>query len=445
MAADGGIRPAARPRRSWRARLALATGSALLTVLLVEVALRIVGFSFPSFYQPDPVFGWELRPGAEAWWTREGRALVRVNGAGQRDRERTLAKPPGTWRLALLGDSVVEAVQVPLEETFGQLLERRLGSCPALAGRAVEVLNFGVAGYGTAQEYLTLTHRALDYTPDAALLVFFGGNDVANNLRALDGNRERPFFLLGADGELTLDDSFRHGRGFRLRESAGPLYGLANSSRLLQLAKAARSAQRLRAQGGHATNADAIGAEGGLDEQAMRPPGDATWVAGWEVTEALLAATQVAAASGGLPFGVTTATIPVQVHPDPAVRQRLQQRLGVADLDHADRRVAAVGERAGFPVLRLAPALRERAERTGTALHGFANTPPATGHWNAAGHAAAAELLAPWVCTELAGRSPGSAAPMAPAAGGSSAAPAAAAPSAPVTPAAAAPAASPHR
>lgn len=403
MAAGGEGRKGGRPggrRRPLAARLALAGGAAVLALLLVEVALRVVGFSYPNFYRPDPRLGWALRPGESAWWTREGHAFVAVNAAGQRDRERARDKPAGTWRLALLGDSVVEAVQVPLEETFGQLLERRLAACPALAGRRVEVLNFGVAGYGTGQEYLAFTERALAYAPDAALLTFFAGNDVADNLRALDGNPRRPYFELAADGRLVYDDAFRRGRAFRTRERAGALYAVGNRLRLLQLGKAALAARRVQQQAGDGAT-PGIAAEGGVDELVMRPPADATWEEAWRVTEALVAATHRAASAEGVAFGVATATIPLQAHPDPAARRAVAERLGVADLDYPDRRVAALGERAGFPVLPLAPALRERAERTGEPLHGFANTPPATGHWNAAGHAAAAEALAPWVCREL--------------------------------------------
>ena len=37
-------------------------------------------------------------------------------------------------------------------------------------------------------------------------------------------------------------------------------------------------------------------------------------------------------------------------------------------------------------------------------LHGFPNTPPGEGHWNARGHAAAARLVAGWLCGGVLGR-----------------------------------------
>src|SRR5258708_964886 len=130
--------------------------AALRALLLGEAALRLAGISYPNFYRPDPDRGWALRPGAEGWWRQEGLAYVRVSSAGLRDVEHPIPKPAGRLRIAVLGDSCAEALQVPVGQTFWKLLERRLPGCPAVAGRAVEALDFGVAGYGTAQELLTL-------------------------------------------------------------------------------------------------------------------------------------------------------------------------------------------------------------------------------------------------------------------------------------------------
>jgi hypothetical protein len=46
----------------------------------------------------------------------------------------------------------------------------------------------------------------------------------------------------------------------------------------------------------------------------------------------------------------------------------------------------------------LAPELQKRAEAGGVYYHGFSNTKPGFGHWNEAGHAAAAELIAERLC-----------------------------------------------
>ena len=60
----------------------------------------------------------------------------------------------------MLGDSYTEALQVSLEETFTWRLEASLNK--ELAGRKkVEVLNMGVSGYGTTEEYQLLLKYGL--------------------------------------------------------------------------------------------------------------------------------------------------------------------------------------------------------------------------------------------------------------------------------------------
>src|SRR5207247_2714151 len=85
-----------------------------------------------------------------------------------------------------------------------------------------------------------------------------------------------------------------------------------------------------------------------------------------------------------------------QVHPDRAVRDRFARQLGVTDLFYPDRRLRAVGEKDGFPVLNLAPLLQAHSEKRQVFLHGYGNA-LGVGHWNAEGHAAAGRLIAEWV------------------------------------------------
>src|SRR5207342_2150916 len=110
----------------WKARLILLSASVLFAFGMMEVGLRIVGFHSTVFQQMDPVTGRSLRPGARGWFTSEGRALVEINSDGMRDREYPLQKPAGTVRIAVLGDSFAEAMQVSLEDSFPKLLEKSL-------------------------------------------------------------------------------------------------------------------------------------------------------------------------------------------------------------------------------------------------------------------------------------------------------------------------------
>ena len=96
-------------------RLAALFASAAFGLACAELTLRAVGYSAPLWYQPDAERGWMLRPSKSGWFTQEGKAFVSINSAGLRDREHTVRKPPGVYRIAIVGDSYSEAMQVPLD------------------------------------------------------------------------------------------------------------------------------------------------------------------------------------------------------------------------------------------------------------------------------------------------------------------------------------------
>ncbi len=387
-------------------RLGLVAASLILGLAVGEGVLRAadVSYYWALARQPDPVTGWSPPRGVTAWQDVEGRALVRINAAGRRDPDRPLEKPDGTLRVAILGDSFAEAVQVPVEDAFPSVLERSLAGCEALGGRRVEVLNFGVSGYGTAQELLTLRARAHAYRPDLVLLAFFPGNDVVENDRALDHDPMRPYFRLER-GTLVLDEGFREGTAYRWGVSVpGRAWSwLLAHSRLAQTGVKAWDLTRLRLRG----EAVAGGPfdEPGVDERVYRPPDEPSWIRAWAVTEALVAQTARAARAAGAEFLLATLSTGAQVHPDRSFRAEFARAHGIEDLRYPERRLLALAEREGFPAVRLAGEMASLAELSGVWLHGFANSLPGVGHWNREGHRLAGQLLANTLCRGwLAGR-----------------------------------------
>jgi hypothetical protein len=368
--------------------------------------MRVTGLSFPRFDRPDAQLGGSLIPGASGWYTQEGHAFVAIDAAGFRDRDRELAPPPDTLRIAVLGDSFTEARHVALEETFAAVAERELAGCAALAGPRPEVLNFGVSGYGTAQELLLLRERVWNWHPAEVVLAFFVGNDLRNNTQPLQKGG-RPYFVY-QDGRLVLDTSFNDSFGQRLR--TGPLgqrfYGLLPHVRVLELLMEAselrrRSEQLARFEEEKRTATLEAGEEPGLDNQVYRAPRDPDWELAWRTTEDLLRMMRDDVRAHGARFLLLTLSTGIQVHPDPAVRARFAQKLGVdADLLYPDRRLQEFAAREGIDALALVLPLRARAESSGQCLHGFDNAIPCGGHWNQLGHRAAGEELAKALCAE---------------------------------------------
>jgi len=389
-------------RSSWIKNLAVALVSVAVALVLGEMALRVVGFSYPNFWRPDPVVGTVLAPGMEGWQRDEGSAYVKVSAQGLRDREHSVAKPAGTYRIAVLGDSYAEAMQVDLERAFWALLPKKLEACGFGGGKKVETVNFGVSGYGTGHELLTLQNRVWQYSPDMVMLAFFPGNDVRNNSKALEGEK-RPYFSL-KDGKLFLDSAFRDDPEFKEKQHIAEHRAFMQELRLYQLMRRVRAGNI--AQHFHNAPVAAAAAAGekltepGLDEQVFLQPKDDKWRDAWDVTDRLVVAASEETRQHGARFLLAVLSTPGSVFPDAGMRERYAKTLGVSSLFYPEERLQGLGKANGFEVLALAPEMQKRADAQHVYFHGFPNTKPGFGHWNEAGHAAAADLIAQRLCRQ---------------------------------------------
>jgi hypothetical protein len=381
-------------------------GFASLAVAAVcgEIGLRITGFSFPNFYAHDPNTGSRLRANAEGWYSDEGNAYVRINSHGFRDHERKTEKPANVLRIAVLGDSYAEALQVPIEETFWSHLARELKQCESLGTRKVEVLNFGVSGFSTAQELLMFRHYAREYRPDIVLLSFLTGNDVRDNSKRITGGFPRPYFIY-RDGQLTLDTSYRDSFVYRLKASSTwDAFGdLTNHVRVLQLVNKARHrlGQQLAAARMHKRGSNADGAEVGLDHQIYLEPATQEWKEAWTITEALVGMLNAEVSTAGGQLFLVSLSNGVQVTPNRERRESLAKSLGVTDLFYPDRRIGKAATKYGVPHLLVAPLMAKRADETGIYFHGFENTKMGGGHWNIDGHRLAGRMISDHICATL--------------------------------------------
>jgi lysophospholipase L1-like esterase len=91
-----------------------------------------------------------------------------VNSLGFNDDEFRLAKTPGTLRIACLGSSTTEGGNPEGHEgSYPRLLQRVLRE---RTGGAVEVLNFGMAGWTTAETMVNYFLVVQDYNPDLVVI-----------------------------------------------------------------------------------------------------------------------------------------------------------------------------------------------------------------------------------------------------------------------------------
>ncbi|HEY9868926.1 MAG TPA: SGNH/GDSL hydrolase family protein [Candidatus Obscuribacterales bacterium] len=189
-------------RRSWLSWLFPIVVWQVVAILFVELVLFWAGLGEEEIFKLDPELGTTHMTNKRITWRSEGYAQSYLNEDGMREPGLTVSKPPGTYRIALLGDSMVEGFQVPIEDTFGQILQRRLSGH---ARPAVQVLNFGTSGYSTAQQYLQLKKQVLKYHPDL-VVVCYNSRDMFENWTPADEviTNVRPMALHLPGGKLVV-------------------------------------------------------------------------------------------------------------------------------------------------------------------------------------------------------------------------------------------------
>ena len=135
---------------------------------------------------PTPGAGYTLmRPGSHYEW--QGVPVV-INSHGLRNPETPYDKPPGTFRILNLGDSVAMGWGAREEDTYGRQLEQLLNEQDEDDLR-YEVINAGVPGWNLENEMAYLQAEGLKYEPDLVLLDLTTVNDIKGESALLADNK----------------------------------------------------------------------------------------------------------------------------------------------------------------------------------------------------------------------------------------------------------------
>ncbi|MCA9072922.1 MAG: SGNH/GDSL hydrolase family protein [Planctomycetaceae bacterium] len=233
---------------------------------------------------------------------------IRTNSLGLRGQSVRIPKPSETYRIVYLGDDTVFASEVEEDETFCQLIQKKLHQAQ---GRKVEVINAGVPNYCPLLSYLQFKHYLSSLQPDL-LVLHFDLSDIA------DDHYYRRHAQMGSQGlpYLCTHPSFQ----VRPKEQ-NP--SLEQRFLLLQLFK--RQLGLLPADENRANDQNTL----------ETPTGQYAWTRetrpDWEVyiVQALspLSHLQKLAHQMSCPFVVTLSPVPWQISekgmPDPVARQKL--------------------------------------------------------------------------------------------------------------------------
>jgi len=360
-----------RTLRLFLLRLGLSLGAVLFTLLGIELLVRWVPLYPADLSSFDPAIGPVFVPGASGVKLNPGcwldyRQTMTINSQGLRDSEHPYERGD-PFRVLLLGDSFVEAQQVPLDATFHAQLETLLG---------IEVIAAGHGGWGTDNELLWYRNEGYKYNPDLVLLLYQPGNDVQDNSTTINYvPNQTPYFTLEADGlmlhtdppgdsVLTADRGPFAGSVHELLLDYSYLYGLYMMR-----------ARRIQLVRGIPQSSESGGDSKGAGEP--QPSFDDLYDQAFELTLALVDQLRREAKANGSQFAV-------------AIASTDRQLLFGGD---SSREAAALTE-LGIPFVDLLPTIRAAHSET-SPMH-FA----CDGHWTAAGHKVVAEILAEFLQTQ---------------------------------------------
>lgn len=394
--------------RSLCKRLSLVGLGALLAFVVAEAGLRLFWpqgqitdelryEALPGADESGP--GYRLQPGL---WI-PGPQGGPVNSLGLRGPE--LGAKRGR-RVLVLGDSFVFGAGVAVDQALPAQLAQRVSE-----GSPTEFVNAGTPGYGTARELAWLESYGAPLAPDELLLCVFLGNDFSDNL---DSAAPR---VVG--GQLFLEEGDLEAAGWRLR-----LRALGHRLHLWRLI------ERRRLSGAEPTDAVPVAASdlaaraAGLEKVlaafarheagrlAIYLPEDAPDSAAarrvavsYDLTR--LALEGIAAWCLAHDVALEVVAIPDVLAVDDSLRARALAQGEFPDLEGFDvtgldyerptRSLASWCEQLGLPSWNLTPQFRARTAELvqetpgGEGLYLFGDS-----HWNAAGHAFAAECITAW-------------------------------------------------
>ncbi|MCB0794336.1 MAG: hypothetical protein KDB88_06330 [Flavobacteriales bacterium] len=346
------------------ANLGISLTAFVLVLVICELVLRAFGHqdiytasSYPKeLFDSSSVSG--MRPGfVGAFRSSEVEGEIRINSVGFRDRERSYKPDSSTCRVLGIGDSFGFAHGLPPDQGYLALLEQDLqGIMPGM-----EVLNACVPGRGP-NFYLDLLQRiGPEVRPDVVLMGFFVGNDLDGIVAQRDPHRSDP----GINANKTW-----------LRRNIHLYSFVADRMKSIPFVR--------RMLKGYNISTGLIGAQA-ID--VLRTEESADFKAGWERLEDVLRAMK------GLAPGLVVVAIPTveQVESDRLVQalERLEYQPSEVDVRHPMERLSRMCSQLGIAQVDLLGPMTRRYAKDHEALY-FEIDP----HFNARGHAAAADVLA---------------------------------------------------
>ena len=339
--------------------IALATATGLLVLGLLETALPLmVPVTDKVEYQHLPGVGLHLKPNQKGLYIREGiRGQFSINNAGFNNSNQYEIGPNRQYnRIAVVGDSFVEAFQVRVEETFFSILENRLRDLKIQS----EVYSFGVSGFGTSQVYHLIREYVLLYEPDLIIYLFIP-NDVTDSASCAGDKRWTQQYRIGRSGKLIAVpfDEYRLSSSKKLLQQSSLFRYFFYQRRLMEQIETRKQRSSRMVQAEPSSAEDPCNTEG------------------WQIVEQVLNELDILLTQSGVPWLLVW-----QGDSEPEFYAQERQRL------------SKIADRLGLIFYDPSPAFAEDSRE-----YSGPYRIPGDGHWNQRGHEVVGEALANLIAT----------------------------------------------
>lgn len=365
--------------------------SCFLSLVLLESGLRYFS-SLPSLGKElifDARFGFWRKPHfniSRPFYSTHSFKQHTTNLWGMMDQERSLQPKPSQIRVAILGDSYMEAAAVPDGFRFHEQIEKRLRN-------RFEVLNFGMNNTGTIQQLAIYRYKVQAFKPNIVICAFLPLNDVANNDLVLDkslGNKALDYWI---QAELDADSNIV------LKKPIHPVaptvsYWQAWAQNWMPATYFHLSLLKNKFTGLYSTQAN-LGETQPSYFEVYHAPNLIIWKRAWKKTEGAILALKKEVEANGSQFILLLLSDPLASYPNPKTTLWNEFKWKAPtdfDVTYPTQRLTQFAQSHQIPCINLDPVFRQYQQIHQLKFPYFSF--PTDGHWDTLGYQVAADTVA---------------------------------------------------
>jgi len=338
----------------------------LLAFTVGEIILRGLGYAASDIYTPGRAGLLILNPNKKihirsACFQND----VQTNSLGFHSKEYSLEKPEGVFRIAIIGDSFTEAMQVPFDKMMASLLEQKLNSWDSRSYE-YEVVPFGISSHGTYRNILYYENYAAKFKPDLVI-----------DALALNDIEDDTF-----ESNLSFDENNKFVGSKNIEASRSTLKSIKKILRKSVLITTLRKSYATFRSNPENSKGSSAGVK------VLLPEYDDYWQKAWILAEKLLKSFKDEVAKNNSDFMVVSLTEGYRVHNELLDEFKDTIQGMVIDLDKPEKILGRIASENSISYLALTPIFRERSQNEeGLTVWSC------DGHWNERGNEWAADAL----------------------------------------------------